>query len=186
MLSAKSLRETPKTSANTAYARPLPAVTAPQAWTVPGLRLTGRVERRLAGKLPGTATGTVTAMANLLTVMAIHAAGRARRPTGVTAPAARAVPVACLARGTAVRVAWVVRTANLLTMTTIRAASGGGQRLRRRRRRRRPTRKVAGGLVGGHRCRWMLSALGAPMHCARSAKPLCVIPGLRSLTPCIW
>jgi hypothetical protein len=53
--------------------------------------------------------GTATAMANLLTMMAIHATRRASRPTGVTAPQALAVPVACLARRTAVRVLGVVR-----------------------------------------------------------------------------
>jgi hypothetical protein len=104
-LSVKRMRDTPNTSTNSAYARPLPMATAPQAWTVTGLRLAGRAARRLAGMVPGTATAT----ANLLTVMGIHTAHRARRPTGVTAPAARAFPVACLARHTAVRVLVVVR-----------------------------------------------------------------------------
>ncbi len=106
-LSAKSMREEPKTSANTAYARPLPTVTALQARNVPGLRLAGREAWRPAGMV----TRTATEMANLLTVLAIHAARRASRSTGMTAPAARSVPLACLARCTAVRVAGVVRTA---------------------------------------------------------------------------
>jgi hypothetical protein len=131
--------------------------------------------------VPETVTGTATAMANLLMVMAIHATRRARRPTGATTPQARAVPVASLAHRTVVRVASVVWTATILTTTSIRAASGGRQRLRRR----CLTCKVAGGLVGGHRRRRMPSALGAPMHFARSAKPPCVMPGLRSLPPCI-
>ncbi len=121
-------------------------------------------------------------MANLLTVRGIHAARRARRPTGVTAPQARPVSLACLARCTAVRLAGVARTATLLkTTATIRAASGGGQRLRRRRRRRHSC-KVAGGLTGRQRRRQMLSTLGAPMHTARRAKrPPGMMPGLRSL-----
>jgi hypothetical protein len=90
-LSAKRMREKPKTGANTAYARPLPALTAPLARSMPGLRLAGRAARRLAGKVSGTATATVTAMANLLTVRGVHAARWARPPTGVTAPQARAV-----------------------------------------------------------------------------------------------
>jgi hypothetical protein len=76
-------------------------VTAPHARAV-----------RVAGMVPGTVTGTVTAMANLLAVMGIHTAHRARRPTSVTAPQSRAVPVACLARRTAVRVLVVVRRGN--------------------------------------------------------------------------
>ncbi len=82
--------------------------------------------------------------------------------------ARRADFLACLARRAARRLAGVAWTANLTTTsTTIRAASGGRQRLRRR----RPTCKVAGGLFGGHRLHWMLSALGEPMHFARSVKP---------------
>ena len=38
-LPAKSMREKPNKGANTAYARPPPAVTAPQARAIPGLRL---------------------------------------------------------------------------------------------------------------------------------------------------
>ena len=44
-----------KRCASTAYARPLAAVTAPQAQTVPGLRLAGRAARRLAGMGTGVA-----------------------------------------------------------------------------------------------------------------------------------
>ena len=73
MLPAERMREKPNTCANTAYARPLPTLTAPQVWTRLGLRLAGRTARRLAGMVPGTVTGTATAMANLLMVMAIHA-----------------------------------------------------------------------------------------------------------------
>jgi hypothetical protein len=149
-LSVKRMRETPKTTANTAYARPPPVVTAPQARTVPRLRLAGRATRRRAGMVPGTATATATAIANLLTPRAIYAARRARRPTRATAPQARTVPGLRLAGRAAVRVPEVARTATLLTTTTtIRAASGGGQRLRLR----RPTCTVAGGLVGSHRRR---------------------------------
>ena len=155
-------------------------VTAPQAPTVPGLRLAGRATRRRAGMMPGTATGTATAMGKLLTAGAIYAARRAGRPTGATAPQARTVPGLRLAGCAAVRVPEVARTATLTTPTAIRAASGGGPRLRRLRR-RRPTCKVAGGLAGHQRCRWMLRALGAPMHFARSAKPPGMMPGLRSL-----
>ncbi len=72
-LSAKSMREKPKTTANTAYARQLTALTVPQVWTRPGLRLAGRAARRRAGMVPGT----VTARATLLTVRAIHAVRRA-------------------------------------------------------------------------------------------------------------
>ncbi len=172
------MREKPNKSANSACARPLPAVTTPQARTVPGLRLAGRTTRRRAGMVPGTATATATAMANLLTPRAIYAARRARRPTGATAPQARTIPGLRLAGRAAVRVPEVARTATLLTTTaTIRAASGGGQCLRRR----RPTCKVAGGLFGRQRHRWMLRALGAPMHFAQSAKPPGMMPGLRSL-----
>ena len=188
MLSAKGMREKPKTGANTAYARPLPAVTTPQVRTVPGLRLAGRAARRRAGMVPGTATATVTAtataMGKLLTAGAIYAAGHTRRPTGATAPQARTVPGLRLAGCAAVRVPEVARTATLTTPTAIRAASGGGPRLRRLRR-RRPTCKVAGGLAGRQRRRRMLRALGAPMHTARRAKrPPGVMPGPRSLTPC--
>ena len=77
MLPAERMREKPNTCANTAYARPLPAVTAPQVWTRLGLRLTGRAARRWAGMVPGTATGTATATANLLTVRGVNAARRA-------------------------------------------------------------------------------------------------------------
>ena len=183
-LPATRMRDTPNTSANTAYARPLPTETAPQAPTVPGLRLEGRAARRRAGMVPGTATATVTAtataMGKLLTAGAIYAAGHARRPTGATAPQARTVPGLRLAGCAAVRVPEVARTATLTTPTAIRAASGGGPRLRRLRR-RRPTYKVAGGLAGRQRRRRMLRALGAPMHFARSAKPPGMMPGLRSL-----
>jgi hypothetical protein len=180
-LLATRMRETPNKSANSAYAQSLPAVTAPQAPTIPGLRLAGRATRRRAGMVPGTATATATAMANLRTVRRIHTARRARRPTGATVLAARTVPGLRLAGRAAVRVPEVARTATLLTTAvTIRAAFGGGQRLCRRRR-RRPTCKVAGGLVGRQRRRWMLSTLGAPMHFARSVKPLGMMPGLRFL-----
>ena len=180
-LPATRMREKPNTSANTAYARPLPTATTPQAPTVPGLRLAGCATRRRAGMVPGTATATATAMGKLLTPGAIYAAGHARRPTGATAPQARTVPGLRLAGCAAVRVPEVARTATLTTPTAIRAASGGGPRLRRLRR-RRPTCKVAGGLAGRQRRRRMLRALGAPMHTARRAKrPPGVMPGLRSL-----
>ncbi len=143
-LSTKRTRDTTKTSANTTYARPLPTATAPQAPTVPGLRLVVRATRRRAGMVPGTATATATAMANLLTVRRIHTARRARRPTGATVPAARTVPGLRLAGRAARRLAGVARTATLTTPTAIGAASGSGQRLRRRRC-RRPKCKVAGG-----------------------------------------
>jgi hypothetical protein len=173
-LSTKRMCETPNACANTAYARPLPAATAPRVRTVPGLRLARRAARRLAGMVPGTATATATAMANVLMVMAIRTARRVRRSTAVTTPQTRAIHVGCLACCTAVRVAGLAPTANLLTTTTIRAASGGRQRLRRRRR-RRPTRTVAGGLGGGHQHRRMLSELGAPMHFALRVKQTCVV-----------
>ncbi len=76
-LSAKRIREKPNTSANSAYARLLPAVTAPQARAVLELRLAGRTARRLAGMVPGTATATATATANLRTVRGVNAARRA-------------------------------------------------------------------------------------------------------------
>jgi hypothetical protein len=57
MLPADRMREKPNKSANSAYARPLPAVTAPQAWTVIGLLLAGRATRRRAGKVPGNSDG---------------------------------------------------------------------------------------------------------------------------------
>ena len=93
-LPATRMRETPNASANSAYARPLPAVTTPQARTVPGLRLAGCATRRRVGMVPATAT----AMANLLTVRRIHTARRVRRPTGVNAPQALAVSRATVYR----------------------------------------------------------------------------------------
>ncbi len=109
----KRMRDTPNTSANGACARPLPAGTTPQARTVPGLRLAGCAAWPLAGVMPGTALGTATATANLLTAGAIYAARCARRPTGATAPAARTVPELRLASRAAVRVPEVARTATL-------------------------------------------------------------------------
>ncbi len=70
-LSAKRMREKPNKCANTAYARPLPAVTTPQARAVLGLRLAGHATRRRSGKVQGAATATATAMENWLTTRGI-------------------------------------------------------------------------------------------------------------------
>jgi hypothetical protein len=123
MLPAERMRETPNTCANSAYARPLPAV------TVLGLRLAGHATWHRAGMVPGTATATATAMATLLTVRGVHAACRARRPTGVTAPQARTVPGLRLVRRAARRLAGLAWMATLLTTATICAASSGRQRV---------------------------------------------------------
>ncbi len=77
VLSAKRMRETPNKSANSAYTRPLPAVTTPQARTVPGLRLAGHA----AVRVPEVAR-TATLLTTTATIRAASGGGQrlCRRP----------------------------------------------------------------------------------------------------------